>query len=312
MADPDLYRTKDEIEHWRERDPIALLEARLRKAKLLTDDDLASLEAEIAAELDEAIAVAEAGALGAGRGPDEGRLHPERIDEHGQAHLPRGRARRAAPRARHRRARLPDGRGRRRLRRRLRRQPRPARRVRPRACPQRAALRVGLRRRRDRRRARRHAPDRRGDDDQLQPARARPGRQQRGHAALHVGRADERPARRAHGDGRRPPDGRAARAQPRGLVRAHSRHQGARAGDGRGRPRHAARGAAGPDPVFIFEHALLYPLEDEIDEEPRAVDIARAAVRREGSDVTVVTYGGSLGKCLAAADSSQRRASVPR
>jgi pyruvate/2-oxoglutarate/acetoin dehydrogenase E1 component len=56
-----------------------------------------------------------------------------------------------------------------------------------------------------------------------------------------------------------------------------------------------------PDPVFIFEHALLYPMADEIDEEPQAVDIAHAAVRREGSDVTLVTYGGSLGKCLAAA-----------
>jgi len=31
-----------------------------------------------------------------------------------------------------------------------------------------------------------------------------------------------------------------------------------------------------PDPVFIFEHALLYPLEDEIDEEPAAVDIDHA------------------------------------
>ena len=57
-----------------------------------------------------------------------------------------------------------------------------------------------------------------------------------------------------------------------------------------------------PDPVFIFEHATLYPLEEEVDEEPRAVDIDHAAVRREGSDVTLVTYGGSLGKCLEAAD----------
>jgi pyruvate dehydrogenase E1 component alpha subunit len=60
MADPDLYREKEEVEHWKERDPIALFEARLRKAKLLTDDELAVLEAEIAAELDEAIAMAEA------------------------------------------------------------------------------------------------------------------------------------------------------------------------------------------------------------------------------------------------------------
>jgi pyruvate dehydrogenase E1 component beta subunit len=57
-----------------------------------------------------------------------------------------------------------------------------------------------------------------------------------------------------------------------------------------------------PDPVFIFEHATLYPVEDEVDEEPLPVDIDHAAVRREGSDVTLVTYGGSLGKCLAAAE----------
>ena len=56
------------------------------------------------------------------------------------------------------------------------------------------------------------------------------------------------------------------------------------------------------DPVFIFEHATLYPLEDEIDEEPRPVDITHAAVRRQGADVTLVTYGGSLGKCLTAAE----------
>jgi pyruvate/2-oxoglutarate/acetoin dehydrogenase E1 component len=54
--------------------------------------------------------------------------------------------------------------------------------------------------------------------------------------------------------------------------------------------------------VFIFEHATLYPLEGEVDEDPRPVDIGHAAVRREGSDVTLVTYGGSLGKCLAAAE----------
>ena len=57
-----------------------------------------------------------------------------------------------------------------------------------------------------------------------------------------------------------------------------------------------------PDPVFIFEHATLYPLEAELDEEPRPVEIAHAAVRREGADVSLVTYGGSLGACLAAAE----------
>jgi pyruvate dehydrogenase E1 component alpha subunit len=63
MADPDLYRAKEEVEHWKERDPIALFEARLRKAKLLADEDLAGIESHIAAELDEAIVTAESAPL---------------------------------------------------------------------------------------------------------------------------------------------------------------------------------------------------------------------------------------------------------
>jgi pyruvate dehydrogenase E1 component beta subunit len=58
-----------------------------------------------------------------------------------------------------------------------------------------------------------------------------------------------------------------------------------------------------PDPVFIFEHATLYPLEGEVDETAEPIDIRRAAVRRSGSDVTLVTYGGTLGKTMQAADS---------
>jgi pyruvate dehydrogenase E1 component beta subunit len=57
-----------------------------------------------------------------------------------------------------------------------------------------------------------------------------------------------------------------------------------------------------PDPVFIFEHATLYPLEGEIDENGGPVDINKAALRREGADVTLITYGGSLGKALKAAE----------
>jgi pyruvate dehydrogenase E1 component beta subunit len=57
-----------------------------------------------------------------------------------------------------------------------------------------------------------------------------------------------------------------------------------------------------PDPVFIFEHATLYPIEEEIDETQAATPIEGAAVRRAGDDATVVTYGGSLGKALAAAE----------
>jgi pyruvate dehydrogenase E1 component alpha subunit len=61
MADPDLYRTKDEIEQWKAQDPIALFETRLREQNLLDDGALATLEREVADELDAAVAFAEAG-----------------------------------------------------------------------------------------------------------------------------------------------------------------------------------------------------------------------------------------------------------
>jgi pyruvate dehydrogenase E1 component beta subunit len=55
-----------------------------------------------------------------------------------------------------------------------------------------------------------------------------------------------------------------------------------------------------PDPVLIFEHAQLYNAEDEL--APTVTnDIAHAAVRREGRDVSLVTYGGCLPKVLEAA-----------
>jgi len=61
MYDPELYRTKEEVEQWKERDPITAFEGRLREWKCLTSDDLATMEAKIAAEIDEAVAFAEAG-----------------------------------------------------------------------------------------------------------------------------------------------------------------------------------------------------------------------------------------------------------
>ncbi len=58
---------------------------------------------------------------------------------------------------------------------------------------------------------------------------------------------------------------------------------------------------ADPNPVLIFEHVMLYNMEGEIPAGVEAVDIARAAIRRPGRDVTLLTYGGSLFKTLAAA-----------
>jgi pyruvate dehydrogenase E1 component beta subunit len=56
-----------------------------------------------------------------------------------------------------------------------------------------------------------------------------------------------------------------------------------------------------PDPVVMFEHAQLYNLEGELAEPAPRVDIERAAVRRAGKDVSIVTYGGSLPRALEAA-----------
>jgi pyruvate dehydrogenase E1 component beta subunit len=57
-----------------------------------------------------------------------------------------------------------------------------------------------------------------------------------------------------------------------------------------------------PDPVLIFEHGSLYPVEGELAEDAGSMDIHRAAIRRHGGDVTLIAYGGTLGKALAAAD----------
>jgi len=56
-----------------------------------------------------------------------------------------------------------------------------------------------------------------------------------------------------------------------------------------------------PDPVIMFENALLYNLEGDLADDAGAVDIDCAAVRRQGADVTLITYGGSLGKTMQAA-----------
>jgi pyruvate dehydrogenase E1 component beta subunit len=57
-----------------------------------------------------------------------------------------------------------------------------------------------------------------------------------------------------------------------------------------------------PDPVFIMEHATLYPLEGEVDEHSGPSDIREAAVRRDGTHVSLITYGACLWKALTAAE----------
>ncbi len=61
MFDPQLYRSKDEVEEWKKRDPIPRLESGMRAAGLLHDQDLAEIEAKVKQEIDDAVAFAEAG-----------------------------------------------------------------------------------------------------------------------------------------------------------------------------------------------------------------------------------------------------------
>jgi pyruvate dehydrogenase E1 component beta subunit len=57
-----------------------------------------------------------------------------------------------------------------------------------------------------------------------------------------------------------------------------------------------------PDPVLIFEHSTLYNMEGELPADAGAVSIDKAAIRRAGADVSLITYGGTLGKTLEAAE----------
>lgn len=57
-----------------------------------------------------------------------------------------------------------------------------------------------------------------------------------------------------------------------------------------------------PDPVLIFEHVGLYNMKGELPDDLDRTDIDRAAVRRSGRDLSLITYGGSLFKTLEAAE----------
>ena len=59
--DPERYRTKDEVESWRARDPLTKLRTDL--VGIMSDDDVDAIEAEVLAEIDDAVAFAEAGGL---------------------------------------------------------------------------------------------------------------------------------------------------------------------------------------------------------------------------------------------------------
>jgi TPP-dependent pyruvate/acetoin dehydrogenase alpha subunit len=61
MFDPELYRSKDEVQEWKERDPIDALRERLEADGSLTAEALEAIEARVAEEVDAAVEFAEAG-----------------------------------------------------------------------------------------------------------------------------------------------------------------------------------------------------------------------------------------------------------
>lgn len=63
MFDPELYRNKDEVLMWKERDPIKLLKNALLEKKLMTEDRIRDFETKVEEEMQDAVAFAESGTL---------------------------------------------------------------------------------------------------------------------------------------------------------------------------------------------------------------------------------------------------------
>jgi TPP-dependent pyruvate/acetoin dehydrogenase alpha subunit len=78
--DPSKYRTEEEVEAWRRRDPIPRLQKHLSARELLSESDIDALEDEIEQEINDAWAAAQA---------DMERLDgPDSMFEHHYAELP--------------------------------------------------------------------------------------------------------------------------------------------------------------------------------------------------------------------------------
>jgi pyruvate dehydrogenase E1 component alpha subunit len=60
MADPEEYRTKEQVEEWRRRDPIEVFGSRLVEAGVLEEDERSGLDREATEEVDRAVEFADA------------------------------------------------------------------------------------------------------------------------------------------------------------------------------------------------------------------------------------------------------------
>ncbi|MGM0837453.1 MAG: alpha-ketoacid dehydrogenase subunit beta [Bacillota bacterium] len=61
------------------------------------------------------------------------------------------------------------------------------------------------------------------------------------------------------------------------------------------------------DPVIFLEHMKLYrSFRQEVPEEEYTIELGKADVKREGSDLTMITYGAMVHECLKAADELEK------
>jgi len=61
------------------------------------------------------------------------------------------------------------------------------------------------------------------------------------------------------------------------------------------------------DPVIYLEHKFLYRrIKEDLPKDDYIVPLGKAAVRREGTDLTIVTYGAMLYPCLEAAETLEK------
>jgi pyruvate dehydrogenase E1 component beta subunit len=56
------------------------------------------------------------------------------------------------------------------------------------------------------------------------------------------------------------------------------------------------------DPVFLFEHATLYPVEGDVEDSAGPADLDSARLMREGGDVTIAAWSASVWRALEAAE----------
>lgn len=57
-----------------------------------------------------------------------------------------------------------------------------------------------------------------------------------------------------------------------------------------------------PDPVIFVENKALYAMKGEVPDDAQAIPLGKAKVVREGSDITIVTYGATVHKVQRAAE----------